>query len=151
MITLTSISQAQSLKGTIPELAIIRSLQFMGDGYMPGRDGHIIVIQQGDSLAHIFVPLKNAEFIEAFVEDDHIVFEAVVQIDDSMTYAYIIPDGEWLPSAIRTFLHSASPPPLPRLGDVAMGRLENQKPKTVDGDGGKPCSFEEVVFKNGLF
>jgi hypothetical protein len=41
MIRLTSIQQALSLRGTIPELAIIRAIQFMGDGYIPEEDGSI--------------------------------------------------------------------------------------------------------------
>ncbi len=51
MIRISSIQQALSLRGTIPELAVIRSIQFMGDGYSPEEHGHIIVIQEGDDLS----------------------------------------------------------------------------------------------------
>ena len=45
MIRLTSIQQALDLRGTIPEIVIMRSLQFMGNGYNPEGQEHIIVIQ----------------------------------------------------------------------------------------------------------
>ena len=53
MIKLTSIAQALSLKGTIPELAVIRAIQFMSDGYSPEEHGHIIVIQEGDDISKV--------------------------------------------------------------------------------------------------
>jgi len=39
MLRLTSLQQALSLRGTIPELASIRSTQFMGDGYSTDDGG----------------------------------------------------------------------------------------------------------------
>ena len=45
MTHITSIQQALSLRGTIPELAIIRWLQFMGNGYSPEEHRHIVVMQ----------------------------------------------------------------------------------------------------------
>ena len=53
MIRLKSIQQALLLRGTIPELAVIRSLQLMGNGYSPEEQGHIIVIQEGDDITQI--------------------------------------------------------------------------------------------------
>jgi hypothetical protein len=94
MIRLTSIQQALRLKDTIPELAIKRAIQFMGDGYDPEEHGHIIVIQDGDDLTQIkeigedglFVDdIPNFEFIEAFVDGDQVTFELVCQLDDSKT------------------------------------------------------------------
>ena len=77
MIRITSIQQALSLKGVIPELAVIRSLQFMGDGYSPEEHGHITVIQKGDDITHIkeigddglFIDdIPTFEFVEAFTD-----------------------------------------------------------------------------------
>ena len=120
MIRLTSIQQALSLKGTIPELAIIRSIQFMGDGYDPEEHGHIIVIQADEDFSE-FTEIDsftedNYEYIEAFIEDDHIVYEAVFQIDNSRTIAVIIPDAPWLGEPFRKILRQARTPlPLPTL------------------------------------
>ena len=120
MIRLTSIQQALSLKGTIPELAIIRSIQFMGDGYDPEEHGHIIVIQADEDFSE-FTEIDsftedNYEYIEAFIEDDHIVYEAVFQIDNSRTIAVIIPDAPWLGEPFRKILRQArTPQPLPTL------------------------------------
>jgi len=36
------------LKGAIPELALIRSLQFQGEGYDPDIDGVILVLDPGN-------------------------------------------------------------------------------------------------------
>ena len=86
MIRRTSIQQALSLRGTIPELAIIRAIQFMGDGYDPEEHGHIIVIQTDEDFSE-FTEIDSfdcCEYIEAFIEDDHIVYETVFQIDNSM-------------------------------------------------------------------
>jgi len=55
MIRIKSTQQALNLKGIIPELAIIRSIQFMGDGYSPEEHGHIIVNQEGDDINQIVV------------------------------------------------------------------------------------------------
>jgi hypothetical protein len=48
MIRLISIQQTLSLRGRIPELAVIRSAQFMVDGYRPEEHGYIVVMQEGD-------------------------------------------------------------------------------------------------------
>ena len=120
MIRLISIQQALSLKGTIPELAIIRAIQFMGDGYDPEEHGHIIVIQADEDFSE-FTEIDsftedNYEYIEAFIEDDHIVYEAVFQIDNSRTIAVIIPDAPWLGEPFRKSLRQArTPQPLPQL------------------------------------
>ena len=134
MIRITSIQQALSLKGTIPELAVIRSLQFMGDGYSPEEHGHIIVIQEGDDitqneLTHIkeigddglFIDdIPTFEIVEAFVDGDQVTFELVYQLDDSRTVAVIIPDEPWLDADLRKALLTASTPPtsLPQLKEV---------------------------------
>ncbi len=126
MIRIYSIQQALSLRGTIPELAIIRSLQFMGDGYSPDEHGHIIVIQANEDMLEIngigSFPDFDFEYIEAFIQDDHIVFEAVFQIDNSRTIAVIIPDEPWLGEPLRTILKQASvsPQPLPTLDRRAL-------------------------------
>ncbi len=121
MIHIYSIQQALSLRGTIPELAIIRSLQFMSDGYSPEEHGYIIVIQEGDDITQIkeiedglFIDdVPTFEFVEAFVDGDQIAFELVFQLDDSRTIAVIIPDEPWLDPDLRSVLLSASPPPMP--------------------------------------
>ena len=78
MIKLTSIEQALSLRGIIPELAVIRAIQFMGNGYIPEEHGHIIVIQEGDDISQATeigpnglcdeYELPTYEFVEAFVD-----------------------------------------------------------------------------------
>jgi hypothetical protein len=92
MIRIYSIQQALSLQGSIPELAVIRSLQFMGDGYIPEEHGHIVVIQEGDDIFEVTEVCPNGlcdeydfpsyEFVEAYIEKEHIIYEAVYQIDN---------------------------------------------------------------------
>ena len=67
MIRITSIQQALSLKGIIPELAVIRAIQFMGQGYQVEEHGHIIVMQQGDDITHI----KEIGDDGIFIDDIH--------------------------------------------------------------------------------
>lgn len=118
MIRHTSIQQALSLRGTIPELAVIRSIQFMGDGYSPEEHGHIIVVQADEDFAELTeidsFTEDCCEYIEAFIEGDHIVYESVFQIDNSKTIAVIIPDEPWLGEPFRKILRQArTPQPLP--------------------------------------
>lgn len=120
MIRLTSIQQALSLRGIIPELAVLRSLQFMGDGYTPEEHGHIIVIQSDEDFAEFTeldsMSVDDCEYIEAFIEGDRIVYESVFQIDNSRTIAVIIPDEPWLGEPFRKILRQAcTPQPLPQL------------------------------------
>jgi hypothetical protein len=120
MIRITSIQQVLSLRGTIPELAIIRAMQFIGDGYDPEEHGHIIVIQADADFSEL-TEIDSftddcCEYIEAFIEDDHIIYEAVFQIDNSRTIAVIIPDEPWLGEPFRKILRQArKPQPLPQL------------------------------------
>ena len=129
MIRIYSIQQALSLKGTIPELAVIRSLQFMGDGYSPEEHGHIIVMQEGDDITQIkeigddrmFIDdISTFEIVEAYVDGDQVTFELVYQLDDSRTVAVIIPDAPWLDADLRKVLMTASTPPtsLPQIKEV---------------------------------
>ena len=129
MIRITSIQQALSLKGIIPELAIIRSLQFMGDGYSPEEHGHIIVVQKGDDITQIkeigddgiFTDdIPTFEIVEAYADGDQVTFELVYQLDDSRTVAVIIPDKPWLDADLRKVLMTASTPPtsMPQLKEV---------------------------------
>ena len=53
MIRLLSTEQSLALRGQIPELAIIRSLQFQGEGYDPDIHGVILVLGPGDDLCRI--------------------------------------------------------------------------------------------------
>jgi hypothetical protein len=120
MIRILSIEQALSLRGIIPELAIIRSLQFQGTGYSPEEHGYIIVIQKDDDFSELTeidsMTVDDCEYIEAFIEDDHIVYETVFQIDNSRTIAVIIPDAPWLGEPFRKILRQArTPQPLPTL------------------------------------
>ena len=124
-IRIFSIEQALSLRGTIPELAVIRALQFMGDGYEPGEHGYIIVIQADEDFSE-FSEIDSftddcCEYIEAFIEDDHIVYETVFQIDNSRTIAVIIPDEPWLGEPFRKILRQArTPQPLPTLENAIV-------------------------------
>jgi hypothetical protein len=128
MIRITSLQQALSHKGTIPELAIIRAIQFMGNGYSPEKHGHIIVIEAGDDITQITEIgvdshdhiLDSVELIESFVFLDRLVFEIVFQLDDARTVAVIIEEAPWLDPELRKVLLSASPPPepLPQLREV---------------------------------
>ena len=126
MIRLTSIGQALSLRGTIPELAIIRSLQFMGDGYSTD-DGWIVVIEEGDDITQnkltrikeigddgLFTDnVPNFEYVEAFLDGDQVTFELVYQLDDSRTVAVIVPDEPWLDPSLRNILREAAGALLP--------------------------------------
>ena len=129
MIRLTSIQQALSLRGTIPELAVIRAIQFMGDGYIPEEHGHIIVIQEGDDITQIkeigddglFVDdVPTFEYVEAFLDGDQVTFELVYQLDDSRTVAVIVPDEPWLDPSLRNILRGAAGAllPLPQIKEV---------------------------------
>lgn len=103
MIRLTSTQQALSLRGTIPELAVIRSTQFMSDGGSHEEHGDIIVIQERDDISQIteigpngfYVEndLPTYEFVDAFIEGPQIIYEALYQIDNSRAEAVSIPDG----------------------------------------------------------
>ena len=129
MIRITSIKQALSLKGVIPELAIIRSLQFMGPGYQAEEHGHIIVVQEGDDITRIkeigddglFIDdIPTFEFVEAFTDSDQVTFELVYQLDDSRTVAVIVPDEPWLDPSLRNILREAAGAllPLPQIKEV---------------------------------
>ena len=120
MIRILSIEQALSLRGIIPELAIIRSLQFQGTGYSPEEHGYIIVIQKDDNFSEFTeidsMAVDDCKYIEAFIENDHIIYETVFQIDNSRTIAVIIPDKPWLGEPFRKSLRQArTPQPLPQL------------------------------------
>ena len=133
-IRIFSIEQALSLRGTIPELAVIRSIQFMGDGYIPEEHGHIVVVQEGDDitqnkLTHIKEIEPNGlftddvptfEYVEAFLDGDQVTFELVYQLDDSRTVAVIVPDGPWLDPSLRNILREAAGAllPLPQIKEV---------------------------------
>ena len=105
MIRITSIQQALNLRGIIPELALIRSLQSMGDGYSPEEHGHIIVVQEGNDTTQIKITqikeigddglfiddIPTFEYVEAFTDGDQVTFELVFQLDDSRTVEVIVP------------------------------------------------------------
>jgi hypothetical protein len=123
MIRLKSIQDVLDYKHTIPSLAFIRGVQFLGSqGFDPEVDGWIVVLEAGDDLTQIkeigedglFVDdIPNFEFVEAFVDGDKVTFELVYQLDDSRTVAVIIPGGPWLDPSLRTILRHASGSPLP--------------------------------------
>lgn len=72
MIRILSIEQALSLKGKIPDLAILRSQQFQGEGYEPEEHGHIIVIQKRDDLySHLSVKTlqEASESVSDMIKD----------------------------------------------------------------------------------
>ncbi len=93
MIRLLSTDQALSLKGKIPELAILRSIQFQGEGYDPDIHGVILVLEPGDNPCLIpeigpeglldKAGLPCWEFAECFIEEDgSLAFEVVVVISN---------------------------------------------------------------------
>jgi hypothetical protein len=108
MIRIFSSKQAFELEGIIPEIAVIRSLQFQTNDYSPEEHGHIVVIQEGDNLSLVTEVSPDGlvlcdeddyptyEFIETFLENGRVIYEVVFQIDDSRTIAVIIPDEPWL-------------------------------------------------------
>ena len=126
MIRLLSTKQSLALRGTIPELAIIRSLQFQSEGYDPNIHGVILVLEPGDDLCRIpeIGPeglydqdgLPSFEFVEAFAEGDRLIYEMVIVIDNSRTVALVIPDDPNLDPSLRTILRHAAgtPQPLPQ-------------------------------------
>ena len=130
MLRLRSIQDVLNHKDTIPTLAYIRGVQFLGsEGFDPEIDGWIVVLEPGDDITQIeeigddglFTDdVPNFEYVEAFVDGDQVTFELVYQLDDSRTVAVIIPDEPWLDADLRKVLMTASPPPtsLPQLKEV---------------------------------
>ena len=118
MIRIKSIEQAIALRGTIPEIAVIRAQQFMGDGYQVDIHGFIIVLQNEPNLSAIHEigtdglndsdGLPAYEYIELFVEGEELIYEVVFQIDADKTVAVIIVDGPWLDIDFRKQLSHAS-------------------------------------------
>ncbi|MBE0575237.1 MAG: hypothetical protein IH613_04985 [Desulfuromonadales bacterium] len=129
MIRITSIQQALELRGTIPELAIIRSVQFMGDGYSPEEHGHILVIQEGDDITQIKEiggifdddNLPAFEIIASFVDGESVVFEILFALDSDRTIA-VIAEQSCLDDDLMAILqkHSGPPQPLPTLNRRAL-------------------------------
>ncbi len=132
MIRLLSTDQALALRGTIPELAILRSLQFQGEGYDPDIHGVILVLEPGDDPASIpeIGPeglldedgLPSFEFVECFVENNRFIYEIVIAISDDKAVAVICPDYPDLDPSLRTILRHAAgtPQPLPTLERNAL-------------------------------
>ncbi len=120
MIRLTSARQALNLRGTIPELAVLRMVQFEGqDGrYDPQVHGYILVVQEGDDISKIpemgpdglfeIIDSERSSFdyVEAFDENGRTIFEIVIPLDNERTLAIIIPDGSWLDQRLRNVLAS---------------------------------------------
>jgi len=121
MIRIYSIKQALSLRGTIPELAVIRSIQFMGDGYNPIDHGHIVVLESGDDITQIeeigadglFIDDVPAfEYVEVFMDGENVVFEIVMALDSERTIA-LIAEQDYLDAHLRATLQTLSAPPQP--------------------------------------
>jgi|GEM_PF-5932357 len=121
MIRLKSASQALSLKGQIPELAIKRMVQFQGDNrYDPSRDGYIVVIQPGDDLeaipeagdrgllTYVDDDLPPFEYIFHVIEAGQRIYEAVMLLDDERTIAFIIPDEVVANDRLKRLLEAES-------------------------------------------
>lgn len=118
MIRIKSIEQALALRGTIPEIAVVRSQQFMGDGYQEDIHGLIVVLQNEPNLS--MIPeigtdglndsdgLPAFEYVETFLEGEDLVYEVVFQIDADKTIAVIVVDGPWLDIDFRMQLSQAS-------------------------------------------
>lgn len=120
MIRLTSARQALKLRGTIPELAVLRMVQFEGkDGiYDPRRHGFIVVFQEGDDPVRCFPEFGERglltqgenwplfDYVESFEEGNQTIFEAVTHLDDERTIAIIIPLYPNLNRQLRTLLES---------------------------------------------
>jgi len=117
MIRISSIEQATSLRGTIPEIAVIRSQQFMGEGYLKEVHGLITVLQEEPDLSaipelgttglHDHDGCPEYEHVEVFIEGDRRVYEIVFQIDADKTIAVIAVDGPWLDAEFRNQLREA--------------------------------------------
>lgn len=118
MIRLTSACQACALRGQIPELAVLRMVQFEGEdgSYDPATHGHILVLQEGDDIALVpelgpdgLLEVIDSEwasydYVEAFAEDGRTVFEMVIALDNDRTLAVIVPDAPWVDSRLRLVL-----------------------------------------------
>ena len=120
MIRLTSARQALNLRGTIPELAVLRMVQFEGeDGrYDPEEHGFIVVFQEGDDPVRSFPEFGEQglltasedwplfDYVESFQEDNQTIFEAVTHLDDERTISIIIPLYPNLNPKLRNLLES---------------------------------------------
>ena len=124
MLRLKSMQDILDNKDTIPSLAYIRGIQFIGSqGQDPEVDGWIVVIQDAsdditrieeigdDGLFTDDVP--NFEYVEAFLDGDQVTFELVYQLDDSRSLAVIVPDEPWLDPPLRNILREAAGALLP--------------------------------------
>jgi hypothetical protein len=117
MIRILSIDQALQLRGTIPDLAILRSQQFQGEGYIPEDHGSIIVIEAGDDLRQVPELAPDGlydsegyplyEYIEAFIENGRVVYEIVFAIDNEKTIAVIAAE-DCLDAQLRIELQQAT-------------------------------------------
>jgi hypothetical protein len=118
MTKLTSASQAEQLKGQIPELAILRMTQLEGtDGmYDPSAQGFIVVLSEDEDIVADFPELgENGllsgtedwpvfDYVEKFNDGADTIFEAVAHLNNEQVIAFIIKDEEWLDVRLRKIL-----------------------------------------------
>lgn len=125
MIRLKSSSQALSLRGKIPDIAIVRMTQLEGTDklYNPDAHGYLIIIEEGDNVESIneageqglltFLDdegLSPFEFVASSIENGRKVYEAVLATDNEKNIAFFIPDSVPIDDRLRQLLEAESQP-----------------------------------------
>lgn len=134
MIRLKSVSQALSLKGQIPDIAVERMVQFAdkealfypdglhGSGkiYDPEIHGYLIIIEDGDDVEAISEAgerglltflgdgLPPFEYVSCSIEGGQKVYEAVMLLDNERTIAFIVPESVPIDGRLRQVLEDES-------------------------------------------
>ena len=120
MIRLKSSRQALSLKGKIPEVAIVRMTQLEGTDklYEPDAHGYLIIIEEGDDIEAIpeagerglltLLDDEDPEYVSHSIEDGQRIYELVMAIDNEKTIAFIIPESVPIDDRLRQLLEAES-------------------------------------------
>jgi hypothetical protein len=119
MIRLKSSRQALSLKGKIPEIAIVRVAQLDGTDklYDPDVHGYLIIIEEGDDIEAI--PEAGERGLLTFLDEGGLspfeyvshgqrIYEAVMAINNEKTIAFIIPESVPIDDRLRRLLKAES-------------------------------------------
>ncbi len=120
MIRFKSTSQALSLKGKIPDIAIVRMTQLEGTDklYDPDAHGYLIIIEEGDDIEAIpeagegglltFLDDEDPEYVSHSIEDGQRIYELVMAINNEKTIAIIVSKSVPIDDRVRQLLEAKS-------------------------------------------